>query len=95
VKQEPAKPPVQQAPVNQEVAKPQSGYYIQVSCLSKSNLAGIKKDIPTLKGDNVIEVRRDKLFIYYIGPFPTEKEASDRLKQHYVKYVPDAMIRKL
>ena len=72
----------------------QSGYYIQVSSLSKSNLAEIKKYIHLSKEDNVIEVKRDKLFVYYVGPFSTMKEATDKL-EYYKNYVPDAYVKKL
>jgi len=73
-----------------------SGYYIQISAFkTKRNLSEIKDYVHLLKGDNLAEMKKEKFFVYLVGPFLTRKEASDKLAEHYRKYVPDAYVLKL
>ena len=73
-----------------------SGFYIQISAFkTKRNLAEIKNHVHLLKGDNLAEMKKEKFFVYLVGPFLTRKEASDKLTEHYKKHVPDAYVIKL
>ena len=73
----------------------ESGFYIQVSAVkSKRNLTEIKDYVHLLKDDDLIEVKKEKYYIYLIGPFPTRQDANDK-REYYKKYVSDAYVIKM
>ena len=72
-----------------------SSYYIQLFALkNKREIASVKKQVPVLENDMVVEWQRNDLFIYLIGVFPTKKEAEEKL-EYYKKHVHNAFVTTL